>query len=193
MKNFAAEQIGWVSDLVTERGGGLLMAGGISSFDSGQYDRTPWEKLIPVDMLGFGAGFYDRLLTLDIPDTVKDHPLWKLDSDPEKNAEILAAHPPFFGMNRVRRAKPGAVVLALRAGTDEPVIAAQTYGRGRSVAYLPDPNGGWGDRYATWGPSGVVTGERIEIGQGAEFIFSSDAARVPATPVPPHPSPWYGR
>jgi hypothetical protein len=102
---------------------------------------------------------------------VRSHPLWRISADADENEQILATHPPFLGMNRVRRAKPGALVLATRPDmNNEPVIAAQQYGRGRSIAYLPDPNGGWAREFVKWGPpGGPPQGPHTELGHGERF------------------------
>ncbi len=193
--NFSDEQMQWVVDWVNERGGGFLMGGGYTTFDVGHYDQTPWERITPVDMLAYGAGAMEKTFPIRIPDAVRHHPLWRFCENPEENERALDAHPVFTGMNRVKRAKPGAIVLAVRADAegDEPVMAAQTYGRGRSIAWLPDPNGGWARDYITWGPrGGPPQGRHTELGHGYEFQFNADAARSPEAPEPPHPAPWYG-
>lgn len=193
--NFSNDQMQWVVDWVNERGGGFLMGGGYTTFDVGNYDQTPWEKIIPVDMLAYGAGFMEKTFPIRIPDAVRGHPLWRVSDSPEENQMILDKHPVFLGMNRVKRAKPGAIVLAVRADEDgdEPVIAAQSYGRGRSIAWLPDPNGGWARQYVSWGPpGGPRQGPHTELGHGANFRFKTEAANAATGPTPPHPSPWYG-
>ncbi|WP_009965522.1 glutamine amidotransferase [Verrucomicrobium spinosum] len=191
--NFSEEQMQWVVEWVVERGGGFLMAGGNTAFDSGNYDRTPWEKITPVDMVDYGDGNYGGTLEVAIPASVRNHPIWQLVSDPKENAAILDTHPSFSGMNRVRRAKPGATILAVvKDEPDQPVIAAQNYGRGRSIAYLPDPNGGWGAEVIRWSSDHAPTlGDRIELGQGASLTTHPSEAQAPASPRPPHPSPYY--
>jgi uncharacterized membrane protein len=191
--NFSADQMQWVVDWVVERGGGFLMAGGNTAFDTGNYDRTPWEKITPVDMLDYGDGHYGKAFEVSIPPSVRTHPLWQIVPDAKENAAILDAHPRFGGMNRVRRAKPGATVLAVvQDEPEQPVIAAQNYGRGRSIAFLPDPNGGWGEFVIRWSEDNAPTlGDRIELGQGASLTTHPSEARAPATPRPPHPSPYY--
>jgi len=194
--NFSEEQMQWVVDWVTERGGGFLMGGGYTTFDVGNYDQTPWERIIPVDMLSYGAGFMEKPFPIRIPDAVRNHPLWHVSDDLQENERALTAHPIFTGMNRVKRAKPGAIVLAVRADTegDEPVIAAQNYGRGRSIAWLPDPNGGWARHYVSWGPpGGPRQGQHTELGHGKNFRFKEASANSASGPPPPHPSPWYGQ
>lgn len=196
--NFSEEQMSIVTEWVTERGGGFLMGGGYTSFDVGNYDQTPWERIIPVDMLAYGDGFYENTgspFRIAVPQSVMGHPIWQMDADPVKNAEIIATHPPFTGLNRVRRAKPGALVLATRpeAG-DEPVFTAQQYGRGRSIAYLPDPNGGWAKYLVSWSPpGGPPHGPHTEQGHGERFVFDEVAAKSARGPRPPHPSPYYAR
>lgn len=194
--NFSNDQMQWVVDWVNERGGGFLMGGGYTTFDVGNYDQTPWERIIPVDMLAYGAGFMEKPFPIRIPDAVRNHPLWHVSDDPDENNRALNAHPIFTGMNRVKRAKPGAIVLAVRADTegDEPVIAAQSYGRGRSIAWLPDPNGGWARNYVKWGPpGGPRQGQHTELGHGAKFRFKEASANSASGPPPPHPAPWYGQ
>ncbi len=193
--NFSNEQMQWVVDWVEKRGGGFLMGGGHTTFDSGNYDKTPWEKIVPVDMKAYGEGFSAKWFKIDIPEEVRDHTLWQVSPDPKQNDVILSAHPRFAGMNHVRRAKPGAIVLAVRSGTNEPVIAAQQYGRGRSVAFLPDPNGGWGRFYADWGPADgpTLNPNWVHLGQGKKFRFDEAAANRDVGPSPPHPSAWYGQ
>lgn len=191
--NFSAEQMEWVVDWVVERGGGFLMAGGNTAFDTGNYDRTPWEKITPVDMVDYGEGNYGQALEVTIPHSVRTHPIWQIVPDPKENTAILATHPSFGGMNRVRRAKPGATVLAVvKDEPAQPVMAAQNYGRGRSIAYLPDPNGGWGADVIRWSADNApMLGERIELGHGVSLTTHPSEARAPSTPRPPHPSPYY--
>jgi uncharacterized membrane protein len=193
--NFSKEQMEWVVDWVIERGGGFLMGGGYTSFDVGHYDQTPWERITPVDMLAFGDGFNEVRFPVEIPKSVRNHPTWRISPDPEQNEEILNAHPNFTGMNRVRRAKPGALVLMTRPNmNNEPVIAAQQYGRGRSIAYLGDPNGGWAKFLVSWGPpGGPPQGPHTEIGHGNRFRVNEAATKSASGPPPPHPSPWYGQ
>ena len=193
--NFSADQMQWVVDWVTERGGGFLMGGGYTTFDAGQYDKTTWEKITPVDMLLAGDGFNEVRFKIEIPKSVRNHPTWRMDPDPAKSDEIINTHPDFTGMNIVRRAKPGAIVLMTRPEMNNiPVIAAQQYGRGRSIAYLGDPNGGWARYLVSWGPpGGPPHGPHTELGHGDRFKFKETAAKSASGPPPPHPSPYYAK
>jgi len=151
---FPEAEMEWVRQLVAERGGGFCMIGGNLSFDTGSYDQTLWEKLIPVDCLEFGFGHGWRGVQPEFPKTVRNHPVLRLASDPVLNDAILDVHPEFRGFHDIRRAKPGAVTLATKAGSTEPLIAVQEYGRGRTMAFLSDAAGGWGEGgyQGYWGP-----------------------------------------
>jgi uncharacterized membrane protein len=152
---FSDAQLAWTVDLVATQGGGFCMIGGYTAFGAGKWDRTVWEQMIPVDMKTEADGYTWETVTPQIPDEARQHPLWHLDEDPDRCARILAAHPPFLGFNLVNRAKPAARVLAWHEGLSMPLIAVQPYGRGRSMAFLSDAAGGWGERYQTeWGEGG---------------------------------------
>lgn len=195
--NFTEEESQWIVDLVTRRGGGFCMIGGNTSFDSGDFDQTVLEKITPVDMVDYGHGYTQGATEIMIPDDVREHPIWRIDPDPVENERILSTHPPFLGYHDIRRAKPGATNLGLHADGQGPLITVQSYGRGRSMAFLSDSNGGWGERYVHWGEekseSAIVS--TYEIGQGAQILQSTagmtDADAVPASMA--HPSPYYAQ
>ncbi len=148
------QQLEWVRDLVARRGGGFIMIGGVTSFGSGYWDRTVWEQMIPVDMTRRG----DRSVPFRpvFPSEAFEHPILKLDADPDVNQQIFANHPNFLGSNFVNRAKPGATVLAYwKEQNNMPIICVQQYGRGRSMAFTPDVTADWGKLHNTaWGPNG---------------------------------------
>lgn len=195
--NFSKDQLQWVVDWVTERGAGFLMGGGYTTFDCGHYDKTVWEQIIPADMKAYGQGYVEeRLPPMRIPKAARSHPIWHFSDDPEENDRILDSHPVWQGMVRIRRVKPGALVLATRPDTgDEPLIAVQNYGRGRSIAYMPDPNGGWGVHFTKWAPPGKeIVGETIMLGTGGSFRFNeANSHPPPGVVLKDHPSPYYAK
>lgn len=195
--NFSKDQLQWVVDWVTERGAGFLMGGGYTTFDCGHYDKTVWEQIIPADMKAYGQGYVEeRLPPMRIPKAARSHPIWHFSDDPEENDRILDSHPVWQGMVRIRRVKPGALVLATRPDTgDEPLIAVQSYGRGRSIAYMPDPNGGWGVNFTKWAPPGKeIVGDTIMLGTGGSFRFNeANSHPPPGVVLKEHPSPYYAK
>ncbi len=85
---FTPEQIDWTVELVSKRGGGFVMVGGHTSFGSGGWDRTPWEKLIAFDMTG-RRDYLNQTFSVDVPKISQTHPIWKLLDDPEQNLAAL--------------------------------------------------------------------------------------------------------
>jgi uncharacterized membrane protein len=153
---FTPEQIDWTVELVNSRGGGFAMVGGHTSFGSGGWDRTPWEKLIPFDMTG-RRDYLNQTFAVEIPTEAVSHPIWNLLDDPIQNQTALAAMPSFTGTNLISRVKPAATLLGQsgsplsRVGV-MPIFACETFGRGRTFALSSDSTAAWGYYFETqWG------------------------------------------
>lgn len=150
---FTPEMIDWVRDAVIERGAGFVMIGGNTSFDTGGWQKTAWEKIIPAAILESGRGMIWSTIFGQVPPEVRSHPVWQIDPDAAINDMIIDAHPYFMGYHRILKAKPGATVLMQNQAADkQPLIMVQQYGRGRAMAFLSDAAGGWGVQYENWGP-----------------------------------------
>lgn len=153
---FTPEQINWTTELVAQRGGGFVMIGGHTSFGSGGWDRTPWEKLIAFDMTG-RRDYLNQSFSIEVPTDAESHPIWKLVDDPNQNRAALQSMPSFRGTNLISRVKPAATLLGqtdgplLRVGV-MPVFACETYGRGRTFAMATDSTADWGRYFeSNWG------------------------------------------
>ncbi|MGJ8724399.1 MAG: glutamine amidotransferase [Roseibacillus sp.] len=194
--NFSPEQMSWLVELVTNRGGGFCMIGGYTSFDSGEYDQTPIEKITPVDILYHGYGYNNGMMAMMIPETVRDHPIWRISDDAALNETILKQHPPFTGYHDIQRAKPGATILGVREDGEGPLIAVQSYGKGRSMAFLSDTNGGWARSYVTWqnpSSSAFTEGRHQELGRGAQILYQAQEFEGMGPADTPHPCEYVGR
>ena len=157
---FTQEQLDWTVELVGKRGGGFAMIGGNTSFGSGGWDQTVWDGMIPVDMSGRGLDRSENYwgpFKVVIPPQVMDHPIWKIVDDPERNRQVLAALPNFYGTNLTDRLKPAATALGLSQGPlgASPVVtvfSCQTFGRGRTFAMASDTTVDWGRDFENhWG------------------------------------------
>jgi uncharacterized membrane protein len=153
---FTPEQIQWTVELVAERGGGFAMVGGHTSFGSGGWDQTAWDKLIPFDMTG-RRDYLNVTFRVRIPPDVLTHPIWRIVDDPEQNRRALQAMPPFYGTNLIARVKPAATLLGetdqpLRSAGQMPVFGCEVFGRGRTFAMATDSTYAWGtDFERRWG------------------------------------------
>ena len=194
--NFSKEQMDWLVELVTNRGGGFCMIGGYTSFDSGAYDQTPIEKITPVDILYHGYGYNNAVMSMVIPETARKHPIWRISEDEKENENILALHPLFLGYHDIQRAKPGATILGLREDGEGPLIAVQKYGKGRSMAFLSDTNGGWARTYVTWqNPNNLASteGSHRELGHGVDILYKAHDVEGLGPAQTPHPCEYVGK
>ena len=136
---FSSDQQSLIERFVSERGGGLLMLGGLSAFRHGGYAGSPIEDLLPVYLdrspAKPGPGNYRLELTRDgwLQPWVR---LRDTELDEERR---LSEMPGFYTLSRIRDEKPAARVLAAvtdEAGERAPALVAQQYGDGRTAALL---------------------------------------------------------
>ena len=148
--SFSPEQLRLIERFVRVRGGGLLMLGGLSSFAEGEFWNTPVADVLPVELdpsrrtvvpPNFskpndqpeerGFAFQPTAVGLE-------NPILKLSPDEAVNRSRWAAMPGLTSINYLGPVKPGAVVLAQKPqddfGDEEPLLAIQRYGKGRSAA-----------------------------------------------------------
>lgn len=146
---FTHDQMVLLQKFVSERGGGLLMLGGMESFHQGNYERTPVGDLLPV--------YLDRAPTGKLPGKLKFgftregwlQPWARLRNNEEDERARLDAMPGFQVLNRVREMKPGASVLATVTDgehKEHPALIVQRFGRGRSAALTIGDLWFWGLR-----------------------------------------------
>jgi hypothetical protein len=135
---FSAAQQALIDRFVSERGGGLLMLGGVASFRHGGYDRTPIGDLLPV-YLGASRGEtipapLGRRFVLSREGWLE---AWMRLRDGEAAERTrLDSMPAFQVTSGTTGLKPGATVLArLVAGKSElPALIMQRAGEGRTAA-----------------------------------------------------------
>lgn len=146
---FTPAQAAVLQRFVSERGGGLLMLGGMESFAEGGYARTPIGDLLPVSL--------DRATEAPAPGPLTfelDREGWlqawaRLRENEQDERQRLSGMPPLMVLNRVRGVKAGAGVIATAndaAGRKAPALAVQRFGRGRSAALMLGDLWRWGMR-----------------------------------------------
>jgi uncharacterized membrane protein len=155
--SFNGEQLQNMARLVEEFGGGFVMIGGNSAFGKGGYHRTVLDKVIPVAMEQENDS-HARPITLKVPAAAFAHPVMAIGSTREETEQIWTEKfPTLYGCNLVDRAKPGAVVLGVdRAARNQYgprlLLAVQSVGKGRSMAFTSDTTRTWGRDFETlWG------------------------------------------
>ena len=152
-----AKYQGWIEEWVGRRGGGLLMVGGPYSFESGRWNGTRIAAMLPVE-LGPGPGDWSETAKAVHPVVAGAvHPIWQITSDEVQNRSLLGTLPRFLGGNRLGRVKQAADVLARDdspgvGGEPAATIAAQPYGRGRTMVMAPAITRRWAGEFAqSWG------------------------------------------
>lgn len=157
-ESFTPGQLENMERLVEEFGGGFVMIGGNSAFGKGGYHRTILDRIIPVAMRQQNDS-ESRPFQVVIPRNAWTHPVIALGQSRAETELIWTKKFPFFyGCNQVDRAKPGATILAVdpstrnTTGASSLVLAVQTIGKGRSMAFTSDTTRTWGKDFETlWG------------------------------------------
>ena len=137
---FTPEQQRMLEDFVDVRGGGLLVLGGPRSFSEGGWAGTPLADALPVVLdRGSRGPQYPPAELVVKPDA--DGRDASVDADHRTGEADAAAKwrdlPPLTSLNPLRETKPGANVLLTGAderGREQVVLAAQRYGRGKTLA-----------------------------------------------------------
>ncbi|MGH7134886.1 MAG: hypothetical protein ACREHD_04050, partial [Pirellulales bacterium] len=100
-ETFTDEQLDWIEPWIGQRGGGLCMIGGESSFASGGWGPTRIGPMLPVELLPAGldwtTGDTMRLVP-ELPPT--PHPIWELLADAKQSRQIVSSIPGVSGLNR---------------------------------------------------------------------------------------------
>lgn len=155
---FSPEQLDATVAFVEEFGGGFVMVGGVSSFGAGEYEKTVIDKLMPIEVANRSDPIF-RPIEVEVTETGFQHPIMQVGATAEETRDAWTrSFPGFFGLNYVRRAKPGAFVLArsrspLRQTNGLVLFAVQQIGRGRTMAFTSDTTRDWGvDFQSIWGP-----------------------------------------
>jgi uncharacterized membrane protein len=130
-----------LEEFVAKHGGGVLMLGGVNSFNAGGYAGTPVAKMLPVELAAAGAAYDMREFHVKVAEKGVTHPIMHQADDAVSNVNIWNTVSPLLGHNPVKALKPGAVALLQSSETGEPILAVQNYGSGRTAAFTT--GGSW--------------------------------------------------
>jgi uncharacterized membrane protein len=136
---FSQDQLSLLAAFVSQRGGGLLMMGGKSSFGEGGYARTTVGEMLPVYLdhsapVAPGEGYRLKLTREGWL-----QPWIRVRANEAEEEQRLLSMPAFKSLNRIESIKPGASVLAeveAADGSTRPALAVQPFGLGRAAALL---------------------------------------------------------
>ena len=145
-----------VVDWVDE-GHGLLVLGGYRSFGPEGLRNTPLADVLPVVFQDQEPFQSEDPFVLDLTEAGRRHPIFEMSGDRVKDTALWSASPHLLGSSVVKRAKPGAEVLAVNPNfvADEgpapvvagagaaPVVAVQRYGAGHAMVLTIDTTWRW--------------------------------------------------
>ncbi len=135
---FTTVQFELLERFVSERGGSLLMLGGMESFVTGGYRRTPLARVLPVSLEDASPPRQPRW-RLNLTRDGWLQPWARLRSTEDEEHARLKTWPQFRTLNSVGREKPGATVIAEvldQTGTKFPALVTHRFGEGRCAAVL---------------------------------------------------------
>jgi uncharacterized membrane protein len=138
---FTRAQLEMLEEFVRERGGGLLMLGGVNSFGLGGYAGTPVEKLLPLRVSTSDAPYADGLYAFRPAAGALDHPVMRVAPEAEQSLSIWETAPPLIGLTPLQGVKSGATLLLQELKSGLPILAVQNYGAGRTAAFTS--GGSW--------------------------------------------------
>ncbi len=137
---FSPDQQLLLRRFVSQRGGGLLMLGGLSSFAHGQHDKTPLADVLPIYLNPIDGQIPTGPHRWELTRDGRLEPWVRLRLTESAEQERLQQMPAFELVSRAGGTKPGSTLLAeVRSADDEsrPALVTQRFGRGRSAALLP--------------------------------------------------------
>jgi uncharacterized membrane protein len=139
--HFTNAQIEIMKELVEKYGKGLCMLGGQNAFAAGGWDKTPLADVMPVDLKA-SSGQVDREMKAQPTDAGLVSPAMRIGENDNDVASAWDKLPTLQGANILGQPKPGASVL-LKGPQGNTLVAAQQYGKGRSMVIAFDTTWRW--------------------------------------------------
>jgi uncharacterized membrane protein len=135
---FTQDQMSLLQRFVSERGGGLLMLGGMESFREGDYGRTAIGDMLPIYLDTKPEALPEGPLHLALTREGWLQPWIRLRANEADERQRLGELPYFGVFNRTGAAKPAAMVVATVTDGhhDYPALVTQRFGRGRTAAMM---------------------------------------------------------
>ncbi|MFO8058706.1 MAG: glutamine amidotransferase [bacterium] len=133
---------------VRERGGAFLMIGGPRGFfGQGRLDPK-LRDILPVEPVNSIPNYTEDKFKAALTEAGMRHPIMDVGDSGEEAAEVWPRLPALSAFNRVRRAVPGALVLARHpyekgAKENVPLIAVREVGAGRVMTVMTDCSWQW--------------------------------------------------
>ena len=145
---FTSGQQALLRDFVSERGGGLLMLGGMESLFEGRYQKTVMRDILPVYLNISNEMFASKKrFSFSLSRDGWLQPWVRLFENESEEKKRMASMADFRVLNRTSGVKPGARVLAEvseKSGKKLPALIVQRFGLGRTAVFTIGDYWRWG-------------------------------------------------
>lgn len=134
---FTQDQLLMLRKFVAFRGGGLLLLGGLESFDTDGFASSPLGEMAPVYPPRRNEPTAADEFRLELTREGLLQPWFRLRETEDGESERMRSMPSFNTLSRVGDAKPGAIQLATlrdQLGGTAPGLVIQRFGKGKSAA-----------------------------------------------------------
>jgi len=138
---FTPKQLEIIKKLVGEYGKGLCMLGGSESFGRGGWGDTPIADIMGPDLARSNGQIKGEVTVSPTPAGLASE-IMRIGADPQAVAEAWKSLGALSGANALVVTKPAAAVLA-QSAKGEPLVVAQPYGKGRTLAVAFDTTWQW--------------------------------------------------
>ncbi|GAB5407133.1 MAG: Ig-like domain-containing protein [Aureliella sp.] len=134
---FTQQQLALLRDFVANRGGGLMMLGGVDTFHAGGYSDSPISDILPVYIDRRASDDEDPpIAELSLSRIGAQQPWLRLRREASDDKGRLAKIPEISTYSQFKRIKPGASTFAQLDSTAGvlPGLVGQRFGKGRTLA-----------------------------------------------------------
>lgn len=138
-----AEQHALLRDFVSERGGTLLMLGGLNGLGHAGWSDSPVHAILPANLAANDSRFVREPVPVHLTDAGQASPVLQLDSNDDENRRLWSSMPDIADFHQLGALRPAASTLLEyeREGRRQPLLITQPYGRGHS--WILATGGSW--------------------------------------------------
>jgi len=144
---FDHEQQRLLQRFVSERGGGLIVLGGMESLDAGGYKGTPIGEMLPVYLDPETPGGEPLKGRYELTREGLLEPWARLKDNESDESARIAAMPDFRNVHKLPAIRPGSTEIArleLEDGGHAPALVIRRFGRGRTAVLALTDYWRWG-------------------------------------------------
>jgi len=140
---FTPEQQGLIRDFVSERGGTLMMLGGLQGLGLGGWGESVVSEVLPSRLSLENADFIRTKVPVLLTDSGRTAPMLRFSDSESENSTLWSELPELADYQKMGPLRPAATTL-LEVNVDGrnlPLLVTQPYGRGQS--YILATGGTW--------------------------------------------------